>query len=300
MSTASDRQRRQEDEQKPGGIVWVCQHGHVDLLHKVDGNHLDICATCRDGVCEPRPTLGRRSALQRQRDRELAETFPVFAEMMRKGQRVPPPSTPTEVTVTRPGEEPTVVDAEEFTPTPITPPFTLTAVQRQQLLSREAKTPGITFPRERPDDVDPEAQWPPGNRGDVVPVTDNVALVVLGHRTRVDSYVLLYEVRDRRLDHAEPIKAFKPLDPTTDLIGLQFRGEPEPEQVPRAEVTRMAERVHRAELDKLRRIRDQHGASLKELAGAPRDVRWPIGKAIEALDLRIAELERQVPSAAVA
>jgi hypothetical protein len=291
--------RRLEDEQKPGGVVWVCQHGHVDLLHKVDGNHLDICATCRDGVCEPRPTLGRRSALQRERDRELAEVFPLFAEMMKKGRREPQPTVPTEVTISHPGSAPVVVDAESLVST-ITPPFTLTAVQRQQILSREQKMPGITFPRERPADLDAEAQWPPGDRGDVVPVSAAVILIVLGHRTRVDSYVLLYEIRDARNPHADPIKAFKPLDPATDLTGLQFRGEPEPEQVPRAEVTRMAERVHRAELDKLRRARDQHGVHLKELAGEPRDVRWSLKKTIEVLDHRIAELERQIPSAAAA
>lgn len=296
----SRKQLQAEDEAKPGGVVWVCEHGHVDLLHKVKGNHLDLCATCRDGVCEPRPTLGRRSALQRERDRELAEAFPRFAEMLRKGHREKPPAVPDEVIVSRPGEAPAVVEAEAFSSPPVEAPFKLTAVQRQQILSREQKMPGISFPRQRPDDVDPDAEWPPGNRGDVVPVTENVVLVVLGHRTRVDSYVLLYEVRDRRLDHADPIKAFKPYDPATDLTGLQFRGEPEPEQLPRAEVTAMAARVHEAELKKLRRVRDQHGASLKELAGAPRDVRWSIGKTIEVLNQRIAELERQVPSATAA
>lgn len=297
----TDRSRQQKDEQKPGGIVWVCQHGHVDLLHKVEGNHLDICATCRDGVCEPRPTLGRRSALQRERDRELAEVFPVFTEMVRRGRSVPAPEVPSEVTVCRPGEPTAVVDAESFVST-LTPPFALTTVQRQQILSREQKMPGITFPRQRPSDLDADAQWPPGERGDVVPVSEAVVLVVLGHRTRVDSYVLLYEIRDARNPHADPIKAFKPLDPANPATTLteQFRGEPEPEQVPRAEVTKMAARVHEAELKKLRRIREQHGTSLKELVGEPRDVRWPISKAIEALDRRIAEIERQVPSAVAA
>ncbi|HET7588611.1 MAG TPA: hypothetical protein VFK14_00275 [Solirubrobacterales bacterium] len=295
----SRRRLQAEDEAMPGGVVWVCEHGHVDQLHKVEGNYLDLCATCRDGVCEPRPTLGRRSQLQRERDRDLAEMFPVFAEMLRKGHREQPPVVPSEVMISKLGEEPVVVSAEALAPT-ANPPFGLSAEHRQQILSREEKLPGITFRRERPTELEPDAQWPPGNRGDVVPVTDSVVLVVLGHRTRVDSYVLLYEVRDRRLPQADPIKAFKPLDQSTNLTGQQFRGEPEPEQMPRAEVTKMAERVHRAELEKLRRIRDQHGASLKELAGSPRDVRWSIGKTIEVLNLRIAELERRVPSAAAA
>lgn len=283
-----------------GTVVWVCENGHVDQLHKSESNYTACCGTCRDGsVCEPRFTPGRRSKEQRERDKLIGESFPRFEEerLRRRNRREVPEPVSSEVKVTRPDGSVEVVDADAFSPEAIPAPFTLTQVQRQQILSAEAKMPTITFPRNRPAEVAADAPWPPAEPGDVVPVSEHVFIVVLGFSDRIDAHVLAYEVRDRRPEHdGTPIKATKPLDPKvpTTTLTEQWRPEREPARVPHSEVRKMVENVVRADLERLKRVRGQHAVHLEELADQPRDVRWPIRKTIEALDFRIGEVEKQL------
>jgi hypothetical protein len=133
----------------------------------------------------------------------------------------------------------------------------------------------------------------------VLQVTERVSLVVTGlHNPNVREIEVLYEIRDSRDPHGDRVKAFKPLDPKAPAYTLngQERGEGEPEPPSRRETSKLAQEVHQAELDRLKRIRDQHGEHLKELASHPRDVRWPITKTIERFDRRIKELERLLPA----
>ena len=287
MSTGQDTMR--------GGIVWVCEHGHVDELHKGEGNYSATCGACRDGsVCEPYMTLGRRSSAQRQRDKELGEAFPRFEDERRKRRaRDPRFRVPTEIVVERPGQAPEVISAESLKPVPPTPPFDLSTEQRQGILHGE-RPPRIAFPRTPPDDHPADEPYP-AEKGDVLPVTDRVFLAVVGLRHLVSEVEILYEIHDHRSEYSDKSRATQPLDPKTPAFTLaqQWRPEKEPQPVSRAEATALADRVHAAELKKLRRVRSQHGEHLQELASQPRDVRWPIKKAIEALDRRIDELEGQ-------
>lgn len=277
-----------------GGIVWVCERGHVDMLHMADSTE---CMTCRAGSTEPRFTPGRRSKAQRDRDKQLGQQFPRFEEERsnrRKRRPVARPPLPTTVKVSRPGEPDKVVEAEEFDPPAPTPPFTLTAEQRHQVL--HGIPPRLAFPRERPDDVPADMPYP-ASAGDVLEVTDRVRLVVLGtHTPNVSEVEILYEVHDRRVDYADPVRAFKPADERVPIftLGGATVGEGEPQPITKAEATQVADQVHQRELETLRRVRRQHEANLEELASQPRDVRFPIRKTVEALNFRISEIEKQL------
>ncbi len=44
-----------DDQERPiPDTVWECENGHFDLVHK--SSALDLCCTCRDGVCTLKPT----------------------------------------------------------------------------------------------------------------------------------------------------------------------------------------------------------------------------------------------------
>jgi len=281
-----------------GGIVWVCEHGHVDMLHR--RSSLDLCMTCRDGVCEPRFTPGRRSKAQRERDKGLGEAFPRFEEERknrRKRREVPEPPLPSTVEVSRRGQPVEVVDAAVFEPPPPVAPFPITTEQRHGIL--HGTPPRIAFPRQRPEEIPDDAPYP-ATKGDVLEVTDRVRLVVLGLRVLVSEIEVLYEIHDRRIDYSDPVRAFTPSDEAVPIhtLGVAVIGEGEPQPIPQAEATWMADEVHKRELEKLRRVRQQHEDNLKELASHPRDVRWPMKKTIEALNRRIDEIERQFRSRA--
>lgn len=283
-----------------GSVVWVCERGHVDLLHKYEGNYTGRCYTCRDGsVCEPRFTPGRRSQAQKERDKEIGEAYPVFEEERRRRRQRREVAQPVseDVKVTHADGSTETVPGDRFDPEEIPPPFELTQVQRHQILSSAAKMPDIVFPRQRPADVPADAPWPPAEPGDVIPVSANVFIVALGYGDRLDGELLHYEVRDRRDGRdATPIKATKPLDPKVapTTVVEQFRPEREPGKVPYSEIKALMEDGTRAELERLQRVRSQHEAHLKELDDQPRNVRWPIKKTIEALSFRIGEIEKQL------
>lgn len=295
------KKARKEEENMRGSIAWVCERGHVDMVHKREGNYLGLCGSCRDGsVCEPRFTPGRRSQAQKAMDEELGEAYPRFEQERRdrrKRREVTPPVVSSDVKVTRGDGSIETVPGEEFRPEEVAPPFELTQVQRRQILSSAEKMPDITFPRERPDEVADDAPWPPAEPGDVISVSANVFIFVLGWGDRIDSHVLHYEVRDRRDERdATPIKAVKPLDPKVPptTVVEQFRPEREPGKIPYVEIEKLQDNVTRAELERLKRVRGQHVNHLEELADQPRDVRFPIRKTVEALDFRIAEVEKQL------
>jgi hypothetical protein len=276
-----------EDEMMSGGIVWVCQHGHVDVAHKVEGNHLNLCSRCKDGVCEPKKTLGRRSKEQRQRDRELGLDSP---RPRRKPARRAAP-----IQVTKSGDSPAAVDAEEFRVERV-PPFALTAEVRQALLA--GKAPRISFPREVPADHSSGKPYPAAE-GDVVDVVTNLVLVVVGLRVLLDEIVVQYEVRDSRPpatggDVGRFATSKEAEKPSQRMGGPEFRAEREPERLPRREATKVANRVHEAELRKLRRTREDLGRNLQEQADAPRDIRHHLNMSIKAVDRRIENIEDEM------
>jgi hypothetical protein len=281
-----------------GGVVWVCSNGCIDVAHKTEGNALDLCSVCKDGSCEPRATLGKRSKDQRLRDRELAETFPAFAESLKRPRRPPKPTVPSEITITRPGGEGEVVDGDALQPAPPQPAFDLTADQRRAILSPDQAPPRIAFSRQPPEDHPDEAPWPPSTVGDVVPVSGKVHIFVLGHSTKEDEIEVLYEVRDRRDPSGERLNGFKPHDPKvapTTLNG-QTQGEREPPSLPKAEATELANKVHLAELWDLRRRRDDLVQHHKDLANAPRQLRFHLEKTVDEIQKRIRYLERDTSS----
>lgn len=286
----TDDQELTEDEAMAGGIVWVCERGHVDAAHKTEGNHLNLCSRCKDGVCEPRRTFGRRSKEQRQQDRELGIYKP------RRRRSRPQRAEGSTVTIAKRGQDPVEVDAESLRHSDPTPPFTLSKAEREALLA--GKPPRISFPRQAPAEH-PEGKPYPAEVGDVVPVTANVFIIVLGFRVLVDERVLQYEVRDQRPPSGgTPFATSKEPDkPSERMGGPEFRPEREPQPLPRAEVRKMADRVRQAELEKQRRTRDELGRHLKEQASAPRDVRFHLAKTIESIERRIGNIEAEMAAA---
>lgn len=270
MSSATGRT---EDELMAGGIVWVCENGHIDVAHKTEGNHLDLCARCKDGVCEPRRTLGRRSRAQRQLDRDLGIDRP----RQRSARRATGPSTTT--TGDRTGD--------------LDLPFHLSADQRRAI--RDGRPPRISVPRHAPEDHPGERSWPAAI-GDVVEVGAGISIAVTALRTLVDEIVVQYDVFDSRSRaDVTPISTIKPKEsPSERMGGPEIRPEREPEWLHPREVTKLANRVHEAELKKLRRTREDLGHHLKDQASAPRDVRFHLAKSIDAIDRRIENIQRDM------
>jgi hypothetical protein len=276
-----------EEEVMTGRVVWVCEHGHIDVAHKTKGNHLDLCSRCKDGVCEPRKTLGRRSKAQREKDRELGIDSP----QPRRGAARP--VAPVEVT--RPGEAPTVVEPDAFKVETVQS-FVLPAEVRRGIVA--GGTPRLSFPREAPVDH-PEGQPYPAVEGDVVMVAQNLVIVVVGLRVLFDEIVVQYEVRDSRSpasggDEGRFATSKEAEKPTDRMGGPEFRAEREPERLPRREATKVANRVHEAELRKLRRTREDLGRHLQEQADAPRDIRHHLRMSIDAVDCRIENIEGEM------
>jgi hypothetical protein len=282
--------RLSEDEAMSGGIVWVCENGHVDVGHKTVGNHLNLCSRCKDGVCEPQKTLGRRSKAQRQKDRELGIESPA-----RRGK---PQRREAPVTISRPGEPAVVVEPTELA-VQSAPAFHLEQDVRQAIAA--GKTPRLAFAREQPADH-PEGQPYPAEVGDVVDVAANLRLVVLGLRVLIEEIVVEYEVHDSRSASSGDAGRFvtsKPADkPQQRMGGPEFRAEREPERLPRREATKIANRVHESELRKLRRTREDLGRHLQEQADAPRDVRFHLNESIKAIDRRIENVEAELTAEA--
>lgn len=285
---SDERWELTEDEARTGRIVWVCENGCIDVAHKTEGNYLDLCSRCGEGVCEPRKTLGRRSKEQRQRDRDLGVETP-------RRRRKRSTSRPANVTVTRGGAT-TEVEPEAFRNDP-TPPFALAKADRAAILA--GKTPRISFPRQAPDDHPADAPYPAAV-GDVVDVSSNVQIEVRGLRILVDSIVLQYEVHDRRAPvGGTPIHTVKAVDrPQERMGGPQFRPEREPQPLAAREVRKLADRVREAELAKLERTRADLGRHLKEQADAPRDVRFHLRKTLEAIERRIENILADMEAAA--
>lgn len=282
-----------EDEAMAGRIVWVCENGHIDHGHKTKGNHLDLCSRCKEGVCVPQKTLGRRSKAQRQRDRDLGIAT---KRRPRGGQRRQPIADPA-VTIKKPGQEQVVVDADSLRHDP-EPPFELVKADREAIVA--GKTPRISLPREAPADH-PEHRPYPAAVGDVVGVAANLVIAVCGLRVLFDEIVVQYEVRDARVPAGDNARlgTTKAVErPQERMGGPELRSEREPERLPRRETNKIAARVHEAELKKLRRTREDLGHHLKDQADAPRDVRFHLQKSIEAIDRRVENIEDDMTEAA--
>jgi hypothetical protein len=260
---------RTEDELMSGGVVWVCENGHVDIAHKTEGNHLDLCSRCKDGVCEPRRTLGRRSKAQRKADRDLGIDVPRRRRATRSAARSA--AAPTG-------------DAD------LDVRFVLTTDQRRAI--RDGRPPRISFPRHAPADHPEGRPWPT-EVGDVVEVGAGISIAVTALRTLVDEIVVHYDVFDSRSrSDVTPISTIKPKESATERMGgPEIRPEREPEWLHPRDVSKLANRVHEAELKKLRRTREELGHHLKEQASAPRDVRFHLRKSIEAIDRRIENIQ---------
>jgi hypothetical protein len=275
-----------EDEVMAGGIVWVCEHGHVDVAHKTEDNYLDLCMRCKNGVCVPKKTLGRRSKAQRKQDRELG-----LDTSRRRGE---PSRQEAPVRVVRPESEPELVDAGSLRPRPVQA-FILATDVRNAIVA--GKTPRISFPRQPPDDHPADKPYPAAE-GDVVAVAVNLLLVVCGLRTLIDEIVIEYEVRDLRPatagDEGRFATSKETEKPTERMGGPEFRAEREPERLPAREVAKLAARVHESELRKLRRTREDLGRHLSEQPDAPSDFRHGLKLSIRALDRRIENIEAEM------
>lgn len=186
---------------------------------------------------------------------------------------------------------------ESFRPSAPAPPFKLTKAQRSEILAGDA--PRLAFPRPQPEDW-PEDKPYPAAPGEIVPVSRSVNFIVTGIRQTLTEFVVLGEVHDTRRDPARFTTA-KRLDPqTANFTGQEFRTEREGEGATPAEKRELNERLRQAELDRQTRTRDDLARHLKEQARAPRDVRYHLKKTIEAIEVRIGYLQKEVADAALA
>jgi hypothetical protein len=184
-----------------------------------------------------------------------------------------------------------VADADHFARAPIEPPFVLDDEKRKQLLHGESY-PVISFPK---------GEMPTVSEGEVVGVTSQVAIVVLGFHETVTHYLLRYNVIDRRTDRirsksrqrVEPgdITTLNTLDPLGKKDGAT---EYEPEPVSRKEATAMSKMTRADEIKSLRQSREQMMSNLKKLEGSPgcSEICWNLRRVGTQLNERIERLRR--------
>lgn len=182
-------------------------------------------------------------------------------------------------------------DAGHFAHKPLEPPFVLDDEKRKQLLHGESY-PVISFPK---------AEKPDLSEGEVVEVTSQVAIIVLGFHETVTHYLLRYNVIDRRTDRirsksrqrVEPsdISTLNTLDPMGKKDGAT---EYEPEPITRKEATAMSKTTRAEEIKSLRHSREQLMSNLKKLEGSPgcSEICWNLRRVGTQLNDRIERLRR--------
>lgn len=191
----------------------------------------------------------------------------------------------------RPASDVLTVDADHFTPTAVEPPFVLDDEKRRQLLHGETY-PTITFPRD---------EMPKLSEGEVVEITSQVAIIVLGFYETVNHYLLRYNVIDRRTDRirSKSRQRVEPSDTSTlntlDPLGKKDGAtEYEPEPLTRKEATAMAKLNRADELKSLRQSREQLMKNLEKLEGSPgcSEICWNLRRVGTQLNDRIERLRR--------
>lgn len=184
-----------------------------------------------------------------------------------------------------------VADADHFARAPIVPPFVLDDDKRKQLLHGDTY-PVISFPKD---------EKPTVSEGEVVEITSQVAIVVLGFHETVTHYLLRYNVIDRRTDRirSKSRQRIEPGDITTiatlDPLGKKDGAtEYEPEPLTRKETTAMSKLSRAEELKSLRQSRDQMMSNLKKLEGSPgcSEICWNLRRVGTQLNERIERLRR--------
>jgi len=321
------------------GTIWVCEHGHVDYLHR--SSALDICCTCYDGVCEPKPASAssltwhgdskvRRKANRARRER-AAELRGATPTKPRRSWDHLELRTPVETarldgdcalcqagiltglsTVVYTAELGLVhsLCAERY------PAFPLTEEQRRALNADES--PRIAFPATPTPDHPEDRPWP-AKVGDVVLISETLAIVVTGISETVTGFKPEQAVQYRKRDMSSLLldrsgayttsaaaamtlqQAPAEGDPTIKFSG-QFRPEREPETVDRKWVSEQmnAERQERvdeirAQVTKTKRLLDA-----AEERGASSEVRFAFKRAVVGLEKEQARVEalQSTPKAA--
>lgn len=182
-------------------------------------------------------------------------------------------------------------NADHFARPPLEPPFVLDDEKRKQLLHGEAY-PVISFPK---------SEKPNVSEGEVVEVTSQVAIIVLGFHETVTHYLLRYNVIDRRTDRIRS-KSRQPVEPsdistlnTLDPLGKKDGAtEYEPEPITRKEATAMAKMTRAEEIKSLRQSRETMMSNLKKLEGSPgcSEICWNLRRVGTQLNDRIERLRR--------
>jgi hypothetical protein len=191
----------------------------------------------------------------------------------------------------RPASDVAVADPDRFAPPVLEPPFVLDDEKRKQLLYGDTY-PVISFPKD---------EMPSVSEGEVVEVTSQVAIVVLGFHPTVTHQLLRYNVIDRRTDRirsksrqrVEPsdISTLNTLDPLGRKDGAT---EYEPEPLTRKEATAMAKMTRADEIRSLRQSRETMMRNLEKLEGSPgcSEICWNLRRVGTQLNERIERLRR--------
>jgi hypothetical protein len=212
---------------KRRGVIWLCENAHVDFGHHFADNYLDRCSIC-DGICEPvprgsAPEQGASAPLARKAKKKADPPIRVY-----RGQPFKPEAAVE------------IVAAETFNPPAPDPPFTIPAEQRRQILA--GARPRIVFPRIPPADHPANKPWP-AEIGDVLLLTDRVAIGVIGFGETAKEFILHFKVLDARtlylgrggdiVDSAAAAVKYKedPVPGDGSKYSGQFRGDREPEPV---------------------------------------------------------------------